>query len=119
MRTALSNVQVALAVAEDSAEAKPKGSKKKKKKATKKKMTKEEAIAAAHEAQAAAAAALLKGVSHEDAAKAAEATLQVRLGSLCTLPKPPLSLAEVQGIARVTLHHSALTGSHPLCEGLA
>lgn len=72
--------QIALAAAEEGAEAKPKGTKKKKKKGTgKKKMTKEEAIAAAQEAQAAAAAALLKGISHEDAAKAAEATLQVRL----------------------------------------
>lgn len=55
-----------------------KGTKKKKKKqGGKKKMSKEEAIAAAQEAQAAAAAALLKGISHEDAAKAAEALLNV------------------------------------------
>ncbi len=54
------------------------GTKKRKKKtAGKKKMSKEEAIAAAQEAQAAAAAALEKGVSHEDAAKAAQASLNV------------------------------------------
>lgn len=73
--------QLALQAGEESGNAAPvvKGTKKKKKKAGgKMKMSKEEAIAAAQEAQAAAAAALLKGISHEDAAKAAEAALQVR-----------------------------------------
>ncbi|CAL8463966.1 g3501 [Coccomyxa elongata] len=71
--------KLALQAGEESGDAAPvvKGTKKKKKKAGgKKKMSKEEAIAAAQEAQAAAAAALEKGISHEDAAKAAEAALK-------------------------------------------
>ena len=74
-------MQLALQAGEESGDAVPvvKSTKKKKKKAGgKKKMSKEEAIAAAQEAQAAAAAALEKGISHEDAAKAAEAALKVR-----------------------------------------
>lgn len=80
-------MQLALQAGEESGDAPPvvKGTKKKKKKASgKKKMSKEEAIAAAQEAQAAAAAALEKGISHEDAAKAAEAKLNVR--ALSPLP---------------------------------
>jgi len=79
--------QLALQAGEDTGDiqAVAKGTKKKKKKTGgKKKMSKEEAIAAAQEAQAAAAAALLKGISHEDAGKAAEALLNVR-PSNCTL----------------------------------
>ena len=74
-------VQLALQAGEEAGDPPPavKGTKKKKKKAAgKKKMSKEDAIAAAQEAQAAAAAALLKGISHEDAAKAAQAALAVR-----------------------------------------
>lgn len=70
------HVQIALAAEEEPA-AKTGAKKKKKKKG--KKMSKEEAIKAAHAAQAAAAAALEKGGTHEDAAKAADALLKVRM----------------------------------------
>ncbi|BDA49069.1 probable platelet-activating factor acetylhydrolase IB subunit beta at C-terminar half [Coccomyxa sp. Obi] len=79
--------KLALQAGEESGDAPPvaKGTKKKKKKAGgKKKMSKEEAIAAAQEAQAAAAAALLKGISHEEAAKAAEALLNEKGASELT-----------------------------------
>jgi hypothetical protein len=89
--------QVLAAVAED---APPKKKKKKKKK----KMSKEDMIKAAAAAQAAAKAALEQGLTHEDAAKAADALLKVgvcmqtfcmhhrRIAKACTLQvyHPPM-----------------------------